>query len=188
MDWIEIYSQTEASHIFASCTLDSCDLGSGKNFINFDKIRDMSEYHFKLVWNEGKSTPGEQNLANLDVELEWIQKQNPLSATNADMSPTDPRLYPSNRIPPLFMGLSLSDSPNSALLDGTTNGWWFYAIGNRLDHWGGNPAYLHNHSGTNSASMNALERTQLFVRPKGYTPVPTDPPITDPPVEGEFKY
>ena len=182
MDWIEIYSQTEASHIFASCTLDSCDLGSGKNFINFDRIRDMTEYHFKLVWNEGKSTPGEQNLANLDVELEWIQKQNPLSATNADMSPTDPRLYPSNRIPPLFMGLSLSDSPHAVLLDGTNNGWWFYGIGNRLNWHGGNTAFLHDHSGINSAGKIERQRTQLFVLVKESTPVPTDPPITDPPI------
>ena len=166
MGWIEIYSQTAASDIFASCTMDSCDLGSGENFINFDKIRQLTEYHFKLVWNEGKNLPGELP-ADLDVELEWIQTNNPLTGTNADMSPTDPRLHPSNKIPPLFMGLSLSDAPNAALLDGTTNGWWFYAIGNRLTHMGGNTAYLHDDSGINIASKIALQRTQLFVRASG---------------------
>ena len=55
MGWLEIYSQTEKSNLFSACQLGSCDLGSGENFINFDIMPDSNEYHFKLVWDEGKN-------------------------------------------------------------------------------------------------------------------------------------
>ena len=156
MGWREVYSQTEATNIWSNCNLASCDIGSGDNFINFNVISDLPEYHFKLVWNDGIAQ------GNEDVEMQWTQKQNPLSATDADMKPTQAVLSPSNKTPQSFTGLSISSDPRT-LLDGMTmpDSWW-YAIGNPNWDWhGGNPAnYLGHPAGGYPAGAT---KTQLFV-------------------------
>ena len=152
MGWREVYSQTEASDIWSYCKLINCDIGSGDNFINFNVISDLPEYNFKLVWNDGKAE------GNEDVEMQWKQKQNPLSATDADMKPTQAFLSPSNDTPQLFAGLSRSPT-RGILLDGMTGVNWWYSIGN--SPWGfgkfaeGNPSYYRNNIG--------VKKTQLFV-------------------------
>ena len=156
MGWREVYSQTEASDIWSNCNLASCDIGSGDNFINFNVISDLPEYNFKLVWNDGIAE------GNEDVEIQWKQKQNPLSATDADMNPTGAFLSPSNDRPQSFTGLSISSAPQT-LLDGMIMpGSWWYAIGNPKWDWGkGNPAYWEDLSaGGHPASA---KKTQLFV-------------------------
>ena len=149
MGWLEVYSQTEASDMFSNCKLASCNIGSGENFINFDAMPDMREYHFKLVWDGGKNSKAE------DVEIEWKQTQNPLSATNLDMNPTEAVRHPSNTTPLYFAGLSLSTS-SKTLLDGNTGGNWFYSVGNAKWNWNeGNPKY---------PGASGAKKTQLFVR------------------------
>ena len=150
MGWREVYSQTEASDIWSNCKLNNCDIGSGDNFINFNVISDLPEYNFKLVWNDGIAQDDE------DVEMQWTQKQNPLSATDADMKPTKAFLSPSNDPPQLFAGLSISSYNWETFLDGMTGAYWWYSIGN--PHWtwgGGNPSYY--------PASPGVKKTQLFV-------------------------
>ena len=75
--WVQIYSQTGPSEIFQNCTYDSCNLGSGNNFINFDLIKDLPSYHFKLVW-DNKIIPEDAQDLDRDYALEWTQEVNPL--------------------------------------------------------------------------------------------------------------
>ena len=159
MGWLEIYSQTEKSNLFSACQLGSCDLGSGENFINFDIMPDSNEYQFKLVWDEGKNDFDE------DVEMQWKQSKNPLSATDVDMSPTEAKMIPSNTIPVAFHGLSLSSSPTQ-LLDGKIGIYFPYSIGNTED-WklgsgtaGGGQGIWGN---VKYPGAMAAKKTQLFV-------------------------
>ena len=142
--------------MFADCVLGSCNIGSGENFINFDAIAGWSEYHFKMVWDEG-TNPG---AFTDDVEVQWKQTQNPLSITNFDTSPTEVLRSPSNTIIPYnqFMGLSVSGEPAFCLLDGNTNGDSFFCTGYPVknQNLNGNLKY--------PGSPTAAQKTQLFVR------------------------
>lgn len=122
----------------------------------------MPEYHFKLVWNEG--SVASDVVKDQDYALEWKQSHNPLIAHASDMIVMEPRLIPSNNVPPMFNGLSLSSS-SFRLLDGHSGmGPWWYGVGYRRNHGGGNPAYIYQ-SGT--GGKVAADRTQLFVNVSG---------------------
>ena len=149
--WLKIYSQTEVSDMFSHCQLASCNIGSGENFINFDALPNMTQYHFKLVWDDGI------NPDNDDNEMQWKQSQNPLSASNSDMSPTEVLRSPSNTTLTTFSGLSLSSKQEKTLLDGNSGAGWHYSVGYKMHgNKGGNPKY-------NNAATGAT-KTQLFVR------------------------
>ena len=152
MGWLEIYSQTTESDLFSTCQLDSCNIGSGDNFINFDAMPVLPEYHFKLVWDEGTSLDGS------DVQLEWKQKNNPLSAVDSDMNPTGAIMTPSNSPPLKFYGLSISSNTARNLLDGTLGNLWFYTIGYQSTFMGGSPKY-----GSRNGAGPVANKSQLFV-------------------------
>ena len=156
MGWLEIYSQTEASNLFSNCQLGSCNLGSGENFINFDVVSDLPEYHFKQVWDEGTSEDG------TDYEMQWKQKKNPLSATDSDMTPTEAIMMPSNTAPLKFFGMSISSNTARNLLDGTTGNVWFYSVGYQTEFNGGNGLGNPKFGATDGAGPSA-KKTQLFV-------------------------
>ena len=144
----------------------NCNIGSGENFINFDLIEDLAEYHFKLVWNDGKAVASD-GAKDTDYELEWKQGGNPLTMTDADMKIYgDPRQSPSGNKPHSdFKGLSVSSRPEVTLLDGQGehDSWWF-SVGYKAEHTNegnnkGNPAYKYQ-AGT---SGKTASKTQLFV-------------------------
>ena len=141
----------------------NCNIGKGQNFINFDQIENLTEYHFKLVWDDGAVLETD-NPDGGDCALEWKQTKNPLSVVNADMKPYEAHLYPSGNVPRLFNGLSVSSVSSCTLLDGMGNhsSWW-YSVGNHHDYENGegrkgNPTYLYPHP-----DGNVARRTQLFV-------------------------
>ena len=111
------------------------------------------------MWNGGIAQ------GNEDVELQWMQKKNPLSAIDADMKPTGAFLNPSKDRPQSFTGLSISSALHT-LLDGMTIlndgiSMEWYAIGN--PQWGsegGNPAYFPEFY---SGYPAGAKKTQLFV-------------------------
>ena len=165
--WVEVYSQNNPSEDFKDCKLGACKLGKigGANFINFDIIENLAEYHFQLVWNERKEENGE------DYALEWKQKQNPLSQFNTDMAPTEVHLVPSGASPTpqvAFRGLSMSHASDNTLLDGTVDGYWWFSVGYRRHHIvgekSGNPAYWYSPDG------KLAQKTQLFA----FVPQPAD--------------
>ena len=75
-EWVEVYSQDRLSNSrFKECNFDSCDVQiDTSNFINFDKVKGLSSYKMRFVW-DGTNT------------LEWTQKTNPLdpSFTNSNL-------------------------------------------------------------------------------------------------------
>jgi len=144
--WVEVFSQMGISSMFSGCTLGYCNIGNGENFINFDLIENLAEYHFKLVWNGGEIVKSD-GPDDQDYELEWKQSNNPLSKFNVDMGIYDAHLNPSGTFPREFNGLSLS-SRSKTLLDGMgAHEWWWYSVGNSGNHFNGqnwgNPAYLY---------------------------------------------
>ena len=153
--------------MFASCKLGNCNIGNGENFINFDLIEDLVEYHFKLVWNDGKAVASD-GAEDTDYELEWKQADNPLTMTDADMKPYgDPRQSPSGDKPLGFNGLSVSSKQTATLLDGQAGltNWWF-SVGYKLEHCNdndncGNPAYKYQDGGKYRGKT--ASKTQLFV-------------------------
>ena len=166
--------------MFASCKLGNCNIGNGENFINFDLIEDLVEYHFKLVWNDGKAVASD-GAEDTDYELEWKQAANPLTVTDADMKPYgDPRQSPSGDKPLGFNGLSVSSKQTATLLDGQGEliNWWF-SVGYKLEHCNdndncGNPAYKYQDGGKDRGKT--ASKTQLFVYnvPATTTTLPTN--------------
>jgi len=67
--WVKIYSQTKKGAFFKNCTINSCNIKDGDDFINFDLINGLDDFKFKLTWKgSGKH------------RIEWLQKENPLDA------------------------------------------------------------------------------------------------------------
>ena len=150
--WLEIYSQTRPSTDFESCTLDNCNIFiDNQNFMNFDQIRNLQSYRFKLEWEGGES-------------IEWTQTDNPLSVTNKNMNVcANNGCRVSAGMPDLrFEGLSLSSAPWFTLLDGiASEGWWYYSVGYKIHHSGGAPSYL-SWDGIEGIKM----RTKLYIAGK----------------------
>merc|ERR1712050_579177 len=112
-NWVEVYSQksNNPTAIFLNCNIDSCNEGQGENFINFDLMKGLPKYHFKLVWDNGNPDQyREWPPSQRSHSLEWIQDVNPLLLSDEDASPREVRLLPTsaNETPFEFKGLSLS--------------------------------------------------------------------------------
>ena len=133
MEWEKIYSQTGPSSFARDgCKLDDCNVQvDSDNFINFDVLQNQDQYRFKMVWSTaGLSMPSFMPADTWDADtLIWTQKENPLSATDTDMHPTDISLTPGNLpIVPFFgqrftgLSLSVSNPVGQTLLDGQVNG------------------------------------------------------------------
>ena len=72
--------------------------------------------------------------------------------------PTLPAQYAQNT----FRGLSISSTPNSALLDGNVGSTWFYAVGTRAAFGYFIPS---EHVGVNNEQQhNSAQRASLYVR------------------------
>merc|ERR1719450_1574123 len=132
--------------------------------MNFDQIGYLPEYNFKIVWDEEKLSADPKIK---DHALEWIQEKNPLSKTSENMNPVNATLIPSGSKPFAFQGLSVSTHPNTFLSGCSVNGWWWYSVGNEVDHIGGNPVFLYNQD-----TGLVAHRTQLFVKVPPNFPIP----------------
>merc|ERR1719402_877478 len=150
-NWTPIYSQTGV----ATFATDKCKYGhcnayvDAENFINFDQLEDLAEYHFKIVFEEKDSG---------DIgTLEWKQIGNPLAFYNVEI-PTSDVVWSAGPADELvFKGLSLS-SRAETLLDGDLNqNWWWFSIGYNKNHNGGQPIIR------SSNKLIIARKTQLFV-------------------------
>ena len=91
------------------------------------------------------------------------QAENPLTATEKDMSPYN--IILSDGAPEnikTFKGLSLSTS-GKTLIDGNPGGNWFYSVGNSRTHKGGNPA-IDMHRDKVEGYFDVASRTSLFTK------------------------
>jgi len=115
--WTRILHQSSPSSIFQFCNLDRCSESDGTNFIDFDQLpSEMDEYHLLIVWNGVESVSGSATNyrgKEWDYALEWSQKKSPLDLMNADMRPTNVKMWNSGKTPSNFQGLSRSQEMES---------------------------------------------------------------------------
>ena len=107
------------------------------NYINFDQVKDLPTYRMKFIWND-------------EHTLEWTQSKNPISVKDVDFDPcANPfgcRMSSDYVKNVNFIGLSLSNT-DKTLLDGVSGNRWWYAIGHRETHQGGQPAFMTSANG-----------------------------------------
>jgi len=150
--WKKIYEQSSPSDFARGCDMERCYKKSGNNFIDFRCLEDLEEYHFKIIWDNGAHT------------MEWIQKVHPLSVTDEAVGLVFVKIDGKDVISETsFNGLSISSNTLTesagTLLDGMGNhSYWWFSIGYKSLHHGGNPA--------DYANSYVAQKTEMFIKLK----------------------
>ena len=93
-----------------------------------------------------------------DRTFEWTQSRNPIATASKKIVTCTAELCKGSSTGINFDGLTRSSAQTHTLLDGNADGGWWFSVGYRIPHNGGNPGYHDNGS-----KYHVAKQTRLFV-------------------------
>ena len=137
---------------------------SNDNYSILEQLEDFrgedGKFHLKLVWPDGSSWSSQNSNVSEFLPQEWKQSNNPVTESAGNNNVTGYEAININYEGAYWGGLSRS--PHNPLIHGSTNGWWFYAIGSAGAWNNGIPGPGILSGGDHGAHYFAVQKVELY--------------------------